>query len=120
MKHLTPTESVIRHVLQRARTIAVVGASPNPERHSHTVVRYLSHEGYDVVPVRPDRCDVAGVATYARLADVPGPVDLVVIFRASGAVLPHIKEAVAKRAEGSGLLLACGAPQPKRRHSGTA
>ena len=99
MKHLTPTKSVIRHVLQRARTIAIVGASPSPERHSHTVARYLAHEGYDVIPVRPDRCAVAGLATYARLADIPGPVDLVVIFRASGAVLPHIEEAAAKRIE---------------------
>jgi predicted CoA-binding protein len=39
MKHLTPTKSVMRHVLQRARTIAIVGASPSPERHSHAVTR---------------------------------------------------------------------------------
>ena len=62
MKHLTPTDSVMRHVLQRARTIAIIGASPSPERHSHAVTRYLAHEGYDVIPVRPDQSDVAGLA----------------------------------------------------------
>jgi hypothetical protein len=99
MKHLTPTKSVIRRVLQRARTIAIVGASPDPERHSHTVTRYLAQEGYDVIPVRPDRCDVAGLATYASLADVPGGVDLVVVFRSSSAVPTHIGEAAVKGAE---------------------
>ena len=99
VKHLTPTKVIMRQVLQRARTIAIVGASPDPEQHSHTVAGYLSHEGYDVLPVRPDRCEVAGLATYAGLADIPGPVDLVVIFRASSAVPAHIEEAAAKHAE---------------------
>jgi predicted CoA-binding protein len=48
MRHLTQTKRVMRHVLQRARTIAVVGASPSPDRHSREVARYLAHEGYDV------------------------------------------------------------------------
>jgi len=43
MKHLSRERGVIRHVLERARTVAIVGASPSPERHSHTVARYLSH-----------------------------------------------------------------------------
>jgi predicted CoA-binding protein len=99
MKHLTPTKSVMRRVLQRARTIAIVGASPSPERHSNTVTRYLAHEGYDVVPVRPDRSDVAGLTTYACLGDVPGKVDLVVVFRTPSAVPSHLEEAAAKGAE---------------------
>jgi len=61
MKHMSPERGAIRHVLERSRTVAIVGASPSPERHSHTVARYLSHAGYDVIPVRPDRCDVAGL-----------------------------------------------------------
>jgi predicted CoA-binding protein len=89
----------MRHVLQRARTIAIVGASPSPERHSHAVTRYLSDEGYDVIPVRPDRADVAGLATYASLTDIPGAVDLVVVFRTPSAVPSHIEEAATKGAE---------------------
>ena len=99
MKHLTPTKSVMRHVLQRARTIAIVGASTSPERHSHAVARYLAHEGYDVIPVRPDRSDVAGLTAYAGLADIPGAVDLVVVFRTPSAVPTHVEEAAAKGAE---------------------
>jgi hypothetical protein len=80
MKHLNPTKSVMRHVLQRARTIAIVGVSPSPDRHSHAVAQYLAHEGYDVIAVRPDRADVVGLATYASLADIPGAVDCVVLL----------------------------------------
>jgi hypothetical protein len=99
MKHLTPTKSVMRHVLQRARTIAIVGASPSPDRHSHEVARYLAHEGYDVIPVRPDRAAVAGLPAYASLTDIPGAVDLVVVFRTPSAVPSHIEEAVRKGSE---------------------
>jgi predicted CoA-binding protein len=99
MKHMSPERAVMRHVLERARTIAIVGASPTPERHSHTVARYLSHAGYDVVPVRPDRWEVAGLPTYATLANVAGPIDLVVIFRRPDAAVLHIAEAAAKHAE---------------------
>lgn len=77
----------------------MVGASPGPDRHSHTVTRYLAGEGYDVVPVRADRTEVAGLATYAALADVPGAVDLVVVYRTPSAVPAHIAEAAAKRVE---------------------
>jgi predicted CoA-binding protein len=83
----------MRHVLQRARTIAIVGASPSPDRHSHAVAQYLAHESYEVIAVRPDRADVVGLATYASLADIPGAVDLVVLFPA------HVEEAAGKGAE---------------------
>ena len=99
MKHLTQSTSVMRHVLLRARTIAIVGASPSPESHSHVVARYLAHEGYDVIPVRPDRSDVAGLAAYASLADIPGAVDLVVVFRSPSAVPAHVEQAAAKGVE---------------------
>jgi predicted CoA-binding protein len=99
MRHLTSTKSVMRRVLQRARTIAIVGASPSPERHSHAVARYLAHEGYDIIPVRPDRSEIAGLAAYASLNDIPGSVDLVVVFRTPSAVPAHVEEAAAKGAE---------------------
>ena len=99
MKHMTRDEAVIRHVLQRARTVAIIGASPQPNRQSYTVTSYLSHAGYDVIPIRPDRGEVAGLPTYSRLGDVAGPVDLVAIFRRPDAVVAHIEEAAAKHAE---------------------
>jgi predicted CoA-binding protein len=99
MKHMTREEAVHRHVLQRTRTVGIVGASTSPERHSHAVTAYLKTSGYDVIPIRPDRAEVAGVRTFATLAEVPGPVDLVVIFRRKEAVPAHIEEAAAKQVE---------------------
>jgi predicted CoA-binding protein len=63
------------------------------------VARYLAHEGYDVIPVRPDQSHVAGLAAYASLTDIPGAVDLVVVFRTPSAVPAHVEEAAAKGAD---------------------
>jgi predicted CoA-binding protein len=92
-------EALIQRLLRRTRTIAVIGASPRRVRHSSEVVSYLHKVGYDVIPVRPDRSPVGGLPTYARLGDVAGPVDLVLIFRRPEAVTGHIREVAAKRAE---------------------
>jgi predicted CoA-binding protein len=99
MKHMTREETLHRRVLQRARTVAIIGASPNPARHSHSVANYLRTAGYDVIPVRPDGVDVAGLPASATLADVAGPIDLVVIFRRPEAAPAHIGEAAAKHVE---------------------
>jgi uncharacterized protein len=99
MKHTSREEGVLERLLRATRTIAVVGASPRPERHSHEVVSYLHKTGYDVIPVRPDRVAVAGLPTFSSLDDFGGAVDLVVIFRRPDAVVEHIKQAADKRAE---------------------
>jgi predicted CoA-binding protein len=93
MKHLTRDEIIIQRLLEHARVIAVVGASPRPERHSHEVCRYLHEQGYDVIPIRPDRADIDHRTSYATLADVPGPIDILVIFRNAAAAPGHIAEA---------------------------
>jgi hypothetical protein len=92
MKHLTRDEVTIQQLLQRARTIAIIGASPRPNRHSNHVARYLHDQGYEVMPVRPDLADVAGMKSWERYADIPGAIDLVVIFRNAAAVPAHIFE----------------------------
>jgi predicted CoA-binding protein len=99
MKHMDGEEARIAAILRTSRTIGVIGASPKPERHSHDVVAYLHRVGYDVIPVRPDRAQVAGLPTYARLDDAGGPVDLVIIFRRPDAVVGHIREAAKKHAD---------------------
>ena len=68
-------------ILAEARTIAVVGASPRPERPSHGVMRYLLAQGYRVIPVRPDVEEVLGVPCAATLAAVGEPIDMVDVFR---------------------------------------
>jgi predicted CoA-binding protein len=92
-------EAQVQRLFRRTRTIAVIGASPRPSRHSSEAVSYLHEAGYDVIPVRPDRATVAGLPTFARLDDFGGPVDLVVIFRRPDAGVAHVEEAARKRAE---------------------
>ena len=68
-------------ILREARTIAVVGASPRPERPSNDVMRYLLAAGYRCIPVRPDGDAVLGVPIVRTLEEIDEPIDLVDIFR---------------------------------------
>jgi uncharacterized protein len=84
-----------QEILADARTIAVVGASPKPERPSNQVMRYLLDAGYRVIPVRPLDCDeVHGVPCVATLAEVDEPIDLVDVFRRPEFCAGHAREAV--------------------------
>lgn len=71
----------IRAVLGEAKTIAVVGLSPDPGRPSHDVARYLQAHGYHIVPVNPTEREILGEPSYASLGDIPFAVDLVDVFR---------------------------------------
>jgi predicted CoA-binding protein len=85
----------IKEVLTRYRTVAIVGASPNPERPSHRVASFLKKEGFHVIPVTPKAGKVIGEKTYPDLASIPVPVEVVDIFRRSEDVLPVVEEAIA-------------------------
>ena len=82
MAFQNPSAEQIRALLQRIKRIAVVGLSPNPARPSHDVARSLQEFGYRIVPVRPAVDEVLGEKAYPDLRSVPGPVDLVDVFRA--------------------------------------
>jgi predicted CoA-binding protein len=92
MKHMTRDEAAIQALLRRSRTVVMIGASPRPERHSHGVACFLHERGYEVIPVRPDRAEVDGMSSYARFADVPGAIDIVVLFRNPAEVPAQIAE----------------------------
>ncbi len=77
-----PDLDAIRALLQTVKTIAVVGLSPNASRPSHRVAGALQRRGYRIVPVRPLITEVLGEKAYARLTDIPFPVDLAQVFRA--------------------------------------
>ena len=79
----------IQRVLNNARTIAVVGLSPNQLRPSYFVGYYLKRHGYQVIPVNPRETEILGEKCYPSLADIPVPVDVVDVFRAPDA-LPQI------------------------------
>ncbi|MEW6218588.1 MAG: CoA-binding protein [Thermodesulfobacteriota bacterium] len=84
----------IPELLAFARRIAVVGLSPKPERPSHQVARYLLAAGFEVIPVNPGLAFVLDRPCYPSLAAVPGPVDIVDIFRRPEEVPALVREAI--------------------------
>ena len=90
-----PTPDQIRSLLREVKTIAVVGLSPRAERPSYRVSRAMQGFGYRIVPVRPAVSEVLGEKAYARLADIPFPVDLVNVFRESAAIPGLVEESLA-------------------------
>jgi len=71
----------IREILKQVKTIAVIGLSPNPEKDSHRVAKYLQEHGYKIIPVYPKEDEILGEKVYRSLAEIPGKVDMVDIFR---------------------------------------
>jgi predicted CoA-binding protein len=90
--------STPEEILRAARTIAVVGASPDPSRTSHGVMRYLQRVGYRCIPVNPNADEVLGERCYPSLANLPEPVDLVDVFRRAEYCAEVAREAAAIRA----------------------
>lgn len=95
MPHENPPDAVLLELLREARTIAVVGASSKPERASHGVTQKLIAAGYRVLPVNPSETEILGLPAYRSLADVPGPVDVVDVFRRSEDTPAIADEAIA-------------------------
>ena len=101
-------------ILREAKSIAVVGASPNPDRPSHGVMRYLLEQGYRVIPVRPRDCDeVLGIPCVPTLADIGEPVDLVDVFRRPEYTPGVAREAVAAGAGALWLQLGIVSPEAR-------
>ena len=90
------SDNEIREVLQRARTIAVVGLSNRPDRDSHAVARFLQRNGYRILPVNPNLTEpLLGERPYASLRDIAEHVDVVDIFRRSEYVPDVVEDAIA-------------------------
>jgi predicted CoA-binding protein len=83
MPHTNPTDEQLRQLLTSASTIAMVGASGNPERESHGIMQKLQSVGYRVIPVNPRESEILGEQSYPSLKDVPVPIDIVDVFRRS-------------------------------------
>jgi O-acetylhomoserine (thiol)-lyase len=95
---LVYSDEELRSILQRVRTIALIGASANWNRPSYFVMKYLQGKGYRVIPVNPGLAgqELLGERVYASLSEIPDPVDMVEIFRSSDQVPPIVEEAIAK------------------------
>ena len=96
MNHDAYDNAYIAGILNSVKTIAMVGASANDVRPSYFVMKYLIGKGFTVFPVNPGQAgkEILGQKVYARLSDIPGPIDMVDMFRASSAVPGIVEEAL--------------------------
>ncbi len=99
MNHDSYPDSYIRGILNTVKTIAMVGFSPKESRPSFFVFKYLTERGYRVIPVNPGQAGQVflGQTCYATLSDIPEPVDMVDIFRASEHAPAIVEEALTLR-----------------------
>ncbi len=97
MNHDSYDQSYITGILASVKTIAIVGASANEVRPSFFVMKYLVGKAFEVFPVNPGQAgkEILGRMAYAKLADIPPPIDMVDIFRASNAVPGIVDEILA-------------------------
>jgi len=93
------SDELIKSILRSTKTIAMVGASGNDMRPSYFAMKYLLDKGFLVRPVNPGLAgkQILGQTVYAALKDVPAPIDMVDIFRASDAALAIVDEALAEK-----------------------
>jgi uncharacterized protein len=96
MNHDAYPDSYIRGILNTVKTIAMVGASEKENRPSYFAFKYLLERGYHMIPVNPGHAGetMLGQKIYARLSDIPEPIDMVDIFRASQYALAIVQEAL--------------------------
>jgi predicted CoA-binding protein len=96
MDHSSYPDSYIRGILNTVKTIAMVGVSPKESRPSYFAFKYLLERGYRMIPVNPGQAgkELLGQKVYARLSEIPEPVDMVDIFRASQYVMSVVEEAL--------------------------
>jgi predicted CoA-binding protein len=97
MDHDNYPDAYIRGILNTVKTIAMVGISPKDNRPSYFAFKYLLERGYRMIPVNPGQAggDILGQKVYAKLADIPEPVDMVDLFRAPQYAPAIVEEALA-------------------------
>jgi predicted CoA-binding protein len=81
MPHANPSDQELTQLLTDATTIAIVGASSNPDKESHGIMQKLQKAGYKVIPVNPRETEILGERSYPSLVDVPERIDIVDVFR---------------------------------------
>jgi uncharacterized protein len=110
MNHDAYDDSYIRGILNTVKTIAMVGASEKEIRPSYFAFKYLLERGYRMIPVNPghDGHAILGQRIYARLADIPEPVDMIDIFRGSQYALAIVQEAISLKPRPSVIWMQLG------------
>jgi len=81
MAHQNPSDQALKQLLTDATTIAMVGASSNPDKASHGIMQKLQRAGYRVIPVNPKETEILGERSYPSLVDIPERIEIVDVFR---------------------------------------
>ena len=81
MAYASPSDSELKQLLSTATTIAIVGASSNPDKAAYGIMKKLQSVGYKVIPVNPRESEILGEPSYPSLTDVPERIDIVDVFR---------------------------------------
>jgi uncharacterized protein len=81
MAHANPSDQELKQLLTDTTTIAIVGASSNPDKASYGIMQKLQNSGYKVIPVNPRETEILGERSYPSLLDVPERIDIVDVFR---------------------------------------
>lgn len=111
-------DHIKKAILEKAKTIAVVGLSDNPDRPSYRVARYLKEQGYNIIPVNPTLNEVLGEKSYASISEIPFDIDIVDVFRRSEEVPGIIKETLEKRVPVLWLQLGIECPAEEEKLAG--
>ncbi|ASJ13021.1 CoA-binding protein [Thermococcus thioreducens] len=93
------SDDEIREILTKYRKIALVGASPKPQRDANDVMRYLLEHGYEVYPVNPRYSEVLGRKCYPSVLDIPDDVEIVDLFIRPEFTMDYVEQAVKKGAK---------------------
>ena len=91
---MEPQDEMKKKLLESIRVIAMVGLSPNEEKPSNVVAKYLKNAGYRVIPVNPQNDEILGEKCYHTLSEIPEKIDVVDIFMRTDKVVPVVEEAV--------------------------
>lgn len=92
-----PSDPEIRALLERVKTIAVVGLSPKPDRPSYFVAKAMQDFGYRIIPVRPATSEILGEKAYPQVSDIPDAIDLVDAFRAAEHLDALVEECITRK-----------------------
>jgi uncharacterized protein len=91
------TQQEISDILKKYKTVAVIGMSKSPEKDAFRIPEYLVKNGYQIIPVNPSADEILGQKSYKRLADVPGDIDIVDVFRPSEDVQNYVQDVIQKK-----------------------
>jgi predicted CoA-binding protein len=99
-EHLVESSAQIKTLLENTKRIAVLGIKPDPDQPAHYVPEYAERAGYEIVPVPvyyKDLDEIMGKKVYRKLADIPGDIDMVNVFRRPNDIPPHVDDIIAKK-----------------------